>query len=90
MGKEFLTAAAPRDANGGRFGLTRTVKLCTSLITGDLPSVTWGLYHSPALVKNSSNFKLFFFFFSWFLFSPSYKDYLTHCGNIFAWKSHNT
>lgn len=70
MGKEFLTAAAPRDANGGRFGLTRTVKLCTSLITGDLPSVTWGLYHSPALVKNSSNFKLFFFSSLGFYFLP--------------------
>lgn len=62
MGKAFLSAAALRVANGGRFELTTTVKLHTSLITGDLPFLTWGLCHSPALVENSPNFRLRVFF----------------------------
>lgn len=61
MGKVFLTTAALRDTNGGKFGLTMTIMLCTSLITGDLPFLTKSLCHRPALVEKSPNFKLSFF-----------------------------
>lgn len=83
MEKAFLTAAALRNANGG----TMTIKLWTSLISGDLPFLMQGLCHGPALVENSPNFKLSFFFFSYFLFSLSYNAYFIQYGNILLGKS---
>lgn len=61
MEKAFLTAAALRNANGGRLELTVTIKLWTSLVPGDVPFLVQGLCHGPALVENSPNFKLSFF-----------------------------